>query len=236
MGEIHVQFESLQTGQQGIQNNYAKLQATLEQLQRHRAALRQAQQGFTSTTNAFSTNGMMEDPNVAPEHSAAMTLGMLSTGGLTPNPGNPYESRPYPASMGNILNDVPQQPSGLTPQYNGGIGNPQSGPENAPSPFSSLFGPSLGFQNIDLPSTNNIDWDAWDSYIQGPGLDQGTQASTWVPMDFGGLGNPGMQSPMGGMQTHHTSQPLQPQGQGDTSAFSGNAGVFMGDVFKNSGL
>jgi WXG100 family type VII secretion target len=33
MGEIHVQFESLQTGQQGIQSNYAKLTATLEQLE-----------------------------------------------------------------------------------------------------------------------------------------------------------------------------------------------------------
>ena len=33
MGEIHVQFESLQAGQQGIQNNYAKLTATLEQLE-----------------------------------------------------------------------------------------------------------------------------------------------------------------------------------------------------------
>jgi 6 kDa early secretory antigenic target len=33
MGEIHVQFESLQTGAQGIHNNYAKLTATLEQLE-----------------------------------------------------------------------------------------------------------------------------------------------------------------------------------------------------------
>jgi hypothetical protein len=84
--------------------------------------------------------------------------------------------------------------------------------------------------------------DAWDSYIQGPGMDQGTQASTWMPMDFSGLPNPGMQSSMGGgMQTHHTGQPLPsvqpqgqgpqghgPQGQGIGNAFSGNAGVFMG--------
>jgi WXG100 family type VII secretion target len=33
MGEIHVQFESLQSGEQGIRNNYAKLTATLEQLE-----------------------------------------------------------------------------------------------------------------------------------------------------------------------------------------------------------
>jgi early secretory antigenic target protein ESAT-6 len=33
MPEIHVQFESLQSGEQGIRNNYAKLTATLEQLE-----------------------------------------------------------------------------------------------------------------------------------------------------------------------------------------------------------
>ena len=33
MGEIHVQFESLASGEQGIRNNYAKLTATLEQLE-----------------------------------------------------------------------------------------------------------------------------------------------------------------------------------------------------------
>jgi early secretory antigenic target protein ESAT-6 len=33
MGEIHVQFESLAAGQEGIRNNYAKLTATIEQLE-----------------------------------------------------------------------------------------------------------------------------------------------------------------------------------------------------------
>jgi early secretory antigenic target protein ESAT-6 len=33
MGEIHVQFEALQSGEQGIRNNYAKLTATLDQLE-----------------------------------------------------------------------------------------------------------------------------------------------------------------------------------------------------------
>jgi WXG100 family type VII secretion target len=32
MGEIHVDFGSLQAGEQGIRNNYAKLTTTLEQL------------------------------------------------------------------------------------------------------------------------------------------------------------------------------------------------------------
>lgn len=33
MGDIHVNFESLATGEQGIRNNYAKLTATLDQLE-----------------------------------------------------------------------------------------------------------------------------------------------------------------------------------------------------------
>ncbi|MCW2648918.1 MAG: hypothetical protein QOF87_459 [Pseudonocardiales bacterium] len=33
MSEIHVQFESLAAGQQGIRNNYQKLTATIEQLE-----------------------------------------------------------------------------------------------------------------------------------------------------------------------------------------------------------
>ncbi|SHG69572.1 WXG100 family type VII secretion target [Jatrophihabitans endophyticus] len=33
MGEIKVQFESLAAGEQGIRNNYAKLTATLDQLE-----------------------------------------------------------------------------------------------------------------------------------------------------------------------------------------------------------
>ena len=33
MGDIHVNFDSLQTGEQGIRTNYAKLTATIEQLE-----------------------------------------------------------------------------------------------------------------------------------------------------------------------------------------------------------
>jgi len=105
------------------------------------------------------TSATMEDPNVAPEHSAAMTLGMLSTGGLTPNSANMFETR-YPASIGNLLNDpIPQQSSGLNSQFNGIGAGVSTGPENAASPFSTLFGGVPGgFQNMDLPSTTNIDW------------------------------------------------------------------------------
>jgi hypothetical protein len=97
----------------------------------------------------------MDESNVAPEHSAAMTLGMLSTGGMTPGSANMFDQR-YPASMANLLNDpIPQQSTGLTPQYNGATSGP--GAENAPSPFSNLFGANL-FQNLDLPPTDNLNW------------------------------------------------------------------------------
>lgn len=132
---------------------HATLSVMLQQLKEHHAT-RQAQQSFSSASSAFPATSPMDDANVAPEHSAAMTLGMLSTGGLTPNSANMFETR-YPASMANLLNDaVPQQPAGLTPNYGGAT----SGQENAPSPFSNLFGASLGLQNMDLPSTDNIDW------------------------------------------------------------------------------
>ena len=38
--------------------------------------------------SGFPMNTNLDDPNVAPEHSAAMTLGMLSSGGVTPNAGS----------------------------------------------------------------------------------------------------------------------------------------------------
>lgn len=131
---------------------HATLNVMLSQLKEHQAT-RQQQRPFSSTSPTFQTSPM-DEANVAPEHSAAMTLGMLSTGGMTPNSANMFETR-YPANMANLLNDpVPQQSSGLTPNFNGAT----SGPENAPSPFSNLFGAGLGFQNMDLPSTDNIDW------------------------------------------------------------------------------
>lgn len=131
---------------------HATLSVMMNQLKEHHAT-RQQQQSFPSAST-FPTTNPMDDANVAPEHSAAMTLGMLSTGGLTPNSANMFETR-YPASMANLLNDpAPQPPTGLTPNFNGAVG----GTDNAPSPFSSLFGANLGFQNMDLPSTDNIDW------------------------------------------------------------------------------
>jgi hypothetical protein len=138
---------------------HATLSVMLDQLKQHQVtrqsqSFSSASSAFPSVSSAFPSASPMDESNVAPEHSAAMTLGMLSTGGLTPNSASMFDTR-YPASIGNLLNDPvpPQQPTGLTPNYNGGTPN---GPENAG--FSNLFGTSLGFQSLDLPSNSNIDW------------------------------------------------------------------------------
>jgi hypothetical protein len=134
---------------------YTTLSVMLSQLKKDRTT-RQAQGSFSSAST-FPTNTPMDDANVAPEHSAAMTLGMLSTGGMTPNSANIFDQR-YPASMANLLNDpMPQQPTGLTPNYGGSTTNGPGVVENAPSPFSNLFGANL-FQNLDLPPTDSINW------------------------------------------------------------------------------
>lgn len=121
-------------------------------------------QNFAAAAAAYpATASLQDDANVAPEHSAAMTLGMLSTGALTPNSSNMFDNRPsYPASMGNILNDpLPAVSSGtgLTPQYAGPSSSAENGgPISAASPFSQMFGASnMALQSMDMPSTN-LDW------------------------------------------------------------------------------
>jgi hypothetical protein len=147
-------WDGLKDGSMEAYKAHATLNVMLNQLKQHQQT-RKAQQSFSSaSSSAFGNPSPMDESNVAPEHSAAMTLGMLSTGGLTPNSANMFDTR-YPASMANLLNDPMSngQSTGLTPNY-GGVTN---GPENAPSPFSNLFGASMGMQNLDMPSTN-IDW------------------------------------------------------------------------------
>ena len=143
-----------------------------------------------------------------PEHSAAMTLGMLSTGGVSPNTTNLFNSSfmnaPLPASVA-TMGEIPT--SGLTPNY---TADQSTGPApSAPSPFSFL-GNGTGIMDV---SPGNLDWDAWDSYIQNPSFDPANQM--WptsldlpsIPTAADGLEDPQVQL-----------QPHQKQ----------RAGVFMG--------
>jgi hypothetical protein len=134
---------------------HTTLSVMLNQLKKDRPSRHPQMNGFQAATSAYPAPSPMDESNVAPEHSAAMTLGMLSTGGMAPNSANMFDQR-YPTSMANLLNDpVPQPSTGLTPNYNGATSG--TGPENAPSPFSNLFGANL-FQNLDLPPTDNLNW------------------------------------------------------------------------------
>jgi Fungal specific transcription factor domain len=112
-----------------------------------------------TTNEAFSSF----DDNLQPEHSAAMTLGMLSSGGLTPNTAALFNSSmPLTPGTANKYNSMDIGMSdatagmGIIPNF--GIGGNSLGTiEGAPSPFTQVFGNlGAGPGITDLPP--NLDW------------------------------------------------------------------------------
>ena len=86
-----------------------------------------------------------------PEHSAAMTLGMLSHGGMTPSSAALFNGTFPPGSNNNAsMNDL--QPSRIAPSYP--LEQTVNGPASAPSPFSFL---ASGNPMVDMPSVD-LDW------------------------------------------------------------------------------
>ncbi|EKG21814.1 Transcription factor fungi [Macrophomina phaseolina MS6] len=221
-------WNELQNGSMEAYKAHAALSVMLNTLKSNQPA---RAPNFAAATAYPATANNQDDANVAPEHSAAMTLGMLSTGALIPNSSNMFDTRPtYPASMGNILND-PLPPvssgSGLTPQYAGPSSSGENnGPISAASPFSQMFGASnMSLQGIDMPSTN-LDWDAWDSYVQGTAMDPSNPV--WP------MGIPDLMSDTNGLPTQQQSSPngsqQQQQQQSQINpAFMGGGSVFMGN-------
>lgn len=114
-------------------------------------------------------NGSVSDVNtddLPPEQSAAMTLGMLSSGGMSPGPGfgsmnhqttSAAPSNPsYPASMAALLNEpMKTERTGLTPQYSGPEPNGISG--SAASPLSQMIGQNYMGMDGGFPG-GDIDW------------------------------------------------------------------------------
>ncbi|OGE51031.1 hypothetical protein PENARI_c015G03127 [Penicillium arizonense] len=115
------------------------------------------------------------------KQNAAMTLGLLSSGMSPMNPGPPPFSDPM-FKMG----DSPMP---------AGVGTSAEMPGGPLSPFSSMFGQMPDMQV-------NLDWDAWDTYLQNPTLDSSNQF--WPMMDAqrqptpqsGGMSQPSVSSPL----------------------------------------
>jgi hypothetical protein len=109
----------------------------------------------TTTAEAFAR---FDDENLKPEHSAAMTLGMLS-GGLSPNSAAIFNSMGQsPSRFGNMdLSMVESSGStGLTPNFPMDNTNPFTGMNAAASPFS-MFGTAGSVPGMmEMPA--NLDW------------------------------------------------------------------------------
>ena len=84
-----------------------------------------------------------------PEHSAALTLGLLSSGGLTPNSASVFNG--FPATTGNAANPSDMQPVGMAPFFS--TDQSTSGIARGPTPFSILTNSNA----VDMPPTN-LDW------------------------------------------------------------------------------
>lgn len=110
-------------------------------------------------------NGTVADfskaDDLPPEQSAAMTLGMLSSGGLSPGPsfggiGASPDKQNYPASMAGLLNEPMQgERTGLTPSYSSADAG--GGITGAASPFSTMFGANSAFSGMEGVNAD-IDW------------------------------------------------------------------------------
>lgn len=112
-----------------------------------------------TTAEAFA---QFDDENLRPEHSAAMTLGMLS-GGLTPNTAaifNNAAQSPGGTRYSNIDMNMGSS-TGLTPNF------PMDNTNLFAQSFSVFGNAGTGTGIMDVPAS--LDWEAWDSYIQNNG-------------------------------------------------------------------
>ncbi|KAL9100228.1 MAG: hypothetical protein Q9163_004367 [Psora crenata] len=122
---------------------------------------------FPSVSNT-SENGQAFSSAVEekPEHSAAMTLGMLSSGGIGSNNAPQYNGA-FP-SMSDDTSMVNMQTSTAhTPAFP--IDQTPNGLQPTGSPFNFLGAALL--PGMDSNGDVNIDWDAWDSYIQNVNIE-----------------------------------------------------------------
>lgn len=122
--------------------NYQDVSKPLQPLQ---------QQPSPFGSSPFSTTSS-DDVKLAPEHSAAMTLNMLSSGAMNPATANLFGPAPV------TFDAAPPAPGQTTTTAGAmtGYGAGQDGTSGVASPFSSLFGNTAAFQPLDVQS--NLDW------------------------------------------------------------------------------
>ncbi|KAA8564446.1 hypothetical protein MFRU_013g00590 [Monilinia fructicola] len=136
------------------------LNIILEKLKASRAPATNNSTAPMTTLETFS----QFDQNLKPEHSAAMTLGMLS-GGLSPNSAALLNSMSQ-TSTGYThmnMNMGDSSSSGLTPFAMDNNINPFANMNAGASPFS-MFGNAGNTPGMmDLPA--NLDWEQWDQFI-----------------------------------------------------------------------
>ncbi|KAI5221157.1 hypothetical protein E4T40_05623 [Aureobasidium subglaciale] len=180
-----------------------------------------SQYGMRGQSFGSFTNGQVSDTvddEVPPEHSAAMTLGLLSSGGVSPNAGfasnNPaslgMDARGYPASMAGLLNEPMSERTGLTSQYSGVDVNGAQAVQGAVSPFTQMFG----------AGAPDVDWGAWDSYVQGDPMQMWSTNLEVNPLD-------GQQAQQQQAAQHQAQQQLAQQAQQASmnNMFMGPAGA-----------
>ena len=114
---------------------------------------RRAQSPFPFPGMGLGNNSAF-DPQLEdkPEHSAAMTLGMLSNGGMTPNTAHMFNG-PYPAIPGSSsMGGDSQQPGLAAPNFS--LEQSANGTASAPSSLPYM---ANGNTSVDM-SAANIDW------------------------------------------------------------------------------
>jgi hypothetical protein len=116
------------------------------------------QQEAPTTSKVFA---QFDEDNLRPEHSAAMTLGMLS-GGLSPNTAAVLNSAGLQSPRGTnygtfdmTMNDSSAS-TGLTPNFQMDTSNPFASLNNAASPFSAFGNIGSAAGMMDMPA--NLDW------------------------------------------------------------------------------
>jgi len=178
------------------------LNIILEKLKSSRAPAAHVSSTATTTAEDFS---QFDNESLRPEHSAAVTLGMLS-GGLSPNSATLFNSvGQSPARYGNMdMNMGESSGSGLTPNFPLDNTNPFANMNAGASPFSMFGNAGNAPGMMDLPA--NLDWEQWDSFIgNGNAIDPAFQ---FYPTNL-------EQSP--------------PDGDGQQHDPSGFGGPFMGE-------